>query len=466
MGDNVQNQHDMKKILIAVAQYKGHLSPTFRLAQALKTKSYQVVYACEDVIMMQYIREQGFETVVGINFLFPDFDYGKKGFEGFIERFTSKLTGINTKMAKERLVLFEKMLQTVQPDLLLLDAFMSYNYMLLKGSRPPVSVLQTMISTYKQDDIPPITTLSTPAKNILEKLKTQFLWQNQSIHEKLRRLIYFEMSLWKTTKKIAQSQGIDIVSQARHDKVFHAGLKDVPEIVLSPESFDFSESEALDFQIHAGLMIAEQSNVKIDDRLNKIFADKKDQTLIYCSLGTVSGVHYEKYLDFYKKVIKTFTYQSDFQLILSIGQEDIKSFGTLPSHIHLFNSVPQREVLKYADVMITHGGLNSVLESIVAEVPMLVVPLSRRWDQNGNAARVVYHGVGLHYKIQSIREKEILKSIKNLTQNQEFKTNIKQLKQKIADEDNLNKVIEVIENQMNNSRVIVNKPGFSHILTT
>lgn len=350
----------MKKILIAVAQYKGHLNPTFRLAQALKIKGYRVIYVCEDTIMMQYIREQGFETVVGVNFLFPDFDYGKKGLEGFVERFSSKLTGINIKMAKERLALFEKMLQTVQPDLLLLDAFMSYNYMLLKGNRPPVCILQTMISTYKQENIPPITTFGFPTKSI----KTQLLWQVQSFNDKRKRFINFEMSLWKTSKKIAQSLGFDIELQARLDKVFHAGLKNAPEIILSPKAFDFSESNALDFQIHAGLTIAEQSQTNMDVRLNKIFVDKKDQILIYCSLGTISGAHYTKYLNFYRKVIKSFRNQSGFQLILSIGQENIKSFGKMPQHIHLFNSVPQREVLKNADVMITHGGLNSVLESI------------------------------------------------------------------------------------------------------
>jgi zeaxanthin glucosyltransferase len=450
----------MKKILIAMSQHKGHLNPTFRLAHALRAQGHAVVYACEDLKTKVYVQEQGFETVIGSLFLFPNFDYGKKGFEGFIERFTSSITGINTKLAKEQLTHFEKMIQTVQPDLLLLDAFLSYNYMLLKGNKPPVCVLQTMISTYQQPLLPPITTFKMPANNSFLKFRNQVIWQLHPLSMKLKNYLFFEMSLWRITQKIAKNRGIDIDSQAKEDKVFHAGLKNVPEIILSPKSFDFKESIALDFQIHAGLMIAEQKSATVNERINNIITNKKEQKLIYCSLGTVSGMHYDNYLDFYKKVIKAFSLKESFQLILSISEGDIKSFGKMPSHIHLFNAVPQRDVLKYADVFITHGGLNSVLEGITAEVPMLTVPLSNRWDQKGNAARVVYHGVGLYAKIKSVQEKDILKSVNNLIENKDFKVKTKQLKAKFEADDNLDKVIQLIEDQMNTSQKAVQNTHF------
>jgi zeaxanthin glucosyltransferase len=450
----------MKKILIAMAQHKGHLNPTFRLAHALRAQGHVVVYACEDAKTRVYIQEQGFETVIGSLFLFPNFDYGKKGLEGLIERFTSSITGINTKLAKDQLTNFEKMIQTVQPDLLLLDAFLSYNYMLLQGSKPPICLLQTMISTYQQPLLPPITTLGMPANSSFSKIKNQIIWQLSPLSMKLKKYLFFDINLWRIAQKIAKSRNIDIDSQTRKDKVFHAGLKNVPEIILSPKSFDFKESIALDFQTHAGLMIAEQKNMTINEQINNIITNEKEQKLIYCSLGTVSGMHYVNYLDFYKKVIKAFTAQTGFQLILSIGDADIKSFGKMPSHIHLFNSVPQRDVLKYADAFITHGGLNSVLEGIMAEVPMLTVPLSNRWDQNGNAARVVYHGVGLYAKIKSVQEKDILKSVKTLIENKDFKTKIKQLKQQLEADDNLDKVIQLIENQMNMSQKVIQTTHF------
>jgi UDP:flavonoid glycosyltransferase YjiC (YdhE family) len=52
------------------------------------------------------------------------------------------------------------------------------------------------------------------------------------------------------------------------------------------------------------------------------------------------------------------------------------------------------EVLAMADCAITHGGFGSVIECIVNEVPMIVYSPSLT-DQDGNASRVVFHGVGV-----------------------------------------------------------------------
>lgn len=63
-----------------------------------------------------------------------------------------------------------------------------------------------------------------------------------------------------------------------------------------------------------------------------------------------------------------------------------------PPNVTLVPWAPQRKVLAQADIAIIHGGAASVLECIEAEVPMLVYP--KATDQCGNAARVVFHGLG------------------------------------------------------------------------
>jgi UDP:flavonoid glycosyltransferase YjiC (YdhE family) len=59
----------------------------------------------------------------------------------------------------------------------------------------------------------------------------------------------------------------------------------------------------------------------------------------------------------------------------------------------VFEWAPQLEVLHHADVVIHHGGISSVNESILAGVPMVVYPFTFL-DQPGNAARVRFHGLG------------------------------------------------------------------------
>ncbi|MBU4612793.1 glycosyltransferase family 1 protein [Achromobacter sp. GG226] len=55
--------------------------------------------------------------------------------------------------------------------------------------------------------------------------------------------------------------------------------------------------------------------------------------------------------------------------------------------------VPQAAVLAQAHAVVTHAGLNTVLESLCAGVPLLTLPMA--FDQPGVAARVAYRGAGL-----------------------------------------------------------------------
>jgi UDP:flavonoid glycosyltransferase YjiC (YdhE family) len=61
-------------------------------------------------------------------------------------------------------------------------------------------------------------------------------------------------------------------------------------------------------------------------------------------------------------------------------------------NVVLTEFVPHGSVLEHVDLVITHGGHGTVVRSLAAGVPVLVVPISR--DQPDNAARVVHHGVG------------------------------------------------------------------------
>jgi zeaxanthin glucosyltransferase len=54
---------------------------------------------------------------------------------------------------------------------------------------------------------------------------------------------------------------------------------------------------------------------------------------------------------------------------------------------------PQQWALEKADAVVTHGGLNTVMDAIVARTPMLVMPIG--FDQPGVAARVSYRGLGV-----------------------------------------------------------------------
>ena len=80
-------------------------------------------------------------------------------------------------------------------------------------------------------------------------------------------------------------------------------------------------------------------------------------------------------------------------LIVAIGpNEDASRFGSVPANVRLEPYVPQPELLRRCDLFITHGGFNSVKESLIAGVPMVVIPITA--DQPYCAQRCAALGVG------------------------------------------------------------------------
>jgi UDP:flavonoid glycosyltransferase YjiC (YdhE family) len=80
-------------------------------------------------------------------------------------------------------------------------------------------------------------------------------------------------------------------------------------------------------------------------------------------------------------------------LIVSIGPgQDPARFGPMPENVHLEPYVPQTLLLPQCDVLVTHGGFNSVKEAVAAGVPLVVCPLMS--DQPYSAERCEALGLG------------------------------------------------------------------------
>ncbi|MBU2373763.1 MAG: glycosyltransferase [Gammaproteobacteria bacterium] len=73
---------------------------------------------------------------------------------------------------------------------------------------------------------------------------------------------------------------------------------------------------------------------------------------------------------------------------------------------------PQRAMLARADAVITHAGLNTVLDALEAGVPSLALPIA--FDQPGVAARVVHAGVGLKLDPRLASRRRIVQGLRRL----------------------------------------------------
>lgn len=119
------------------------------------------------------------------------------------------------------------------------------------------------------------------------------------------------------------------------------------------------------------------------------FSIDTERPVIYISLGTLLNEN----IPFYHTCFTAFRHM-DVLVILSIGEKlDIRELGEIPANFIVRNMVPQVEVLKYADLFITHGGMNSVHEGLYFAVPLIVIPLTN--EQRLVARQVVDNKAGI-----------------------------------------------------------------------
>ena len=105
--------------------------------------------------------------------------------------------------------------------------------------------------------------------------------------------------------------------------------------------------------------------------------------------------------------------------------------------------VPQIMFLENASVTVTHGGLNTIMECVGFEVPMVIVPGLR--DQPGNAARAAYRDIALTADMKTIHATRLVSLIEQAMGSERIKAGLKKMKAAIKEEDGLNRSVRFIE---------------------
>jgi len=118
--------------------------------------------------------------------------------------------------------------------------------------------------------------------------------------------------------------------------------------------------------------------------------DRMDgRPLILISMGTM----YNEDAAFYRTCFLAFA-NCGYQVVLAAGHRvDLSALPDAPANFIVRRYVPQVALLERAAVFITHGGINSAHEAMLAGAPMIVLPLSA--DHHVVAAQVDAVGAGI-----------------------------------------------------------------------
>lgn len=116
-------------------------------------------------------------------------------------------------------------------------------------------------------------------------------------------------------------------------------------------------------------------------------AERGRRPRIYASLGSF----FSGRSDILRLLVAAFR-DHDVELVLATGITPRSELGTVPNNWIVSDYLPQPALIRTSDLVITHGGNNTVTEALTAGVPMLVGPLST--DQFSAAADIESAGLG------------------------------------------------------------------------
>lgn len=164
------------------------------------------------------------------------------------------------------------------------------------------------------------------------------------------------------------------------------------------------------------------------------------EKIIYISTGSIINRK-----SFLIKCIDQCLNASDFEIYVSAGDfaKELKKRYKNQRQIHIYCFAPQVTVLRKASLFITHGGMNSICESIYYETPMIVIPFIN--DEYLNAKMVEESGIGLMLNEKTF-EKNLSESIKTILNDRSMHANISYASKKMKSIDTISYAQDIFNN--------------------
>lgn len=412
----------MRTIVFLMLPFPSHILPTFTFAKGWQNKGYKVIFTGIENLK-NLVEDQGFE--------FYDFHYGS---EYKISSFLvfgglSLKTYADKSFLRQRYKEFyssqlaiENLVLAYQPIHVYIDEHLAEYYFFFKRFSNNISILNTKLSTQYSKGISPLNSTFEPNGTWYSNIACNLLWLKEIVkirgQELLQKLAFGgadEIYFWK---RFCKKYQLDWANEIALNHSMYRSIETVQTIILSPEKleFVFNEKPSNVIYYHNPLERNElkyitESYKKLVDEIehNKKIGNYK---IVYCAFGTLSEIYSEDVINFLIQLRKSLINQDNILLIISKGNLGLP----FDSHenIKIFQYLPQIDFLKYVDVMITHGGLGSVKECLDAGVPMYVIPVNQKTDQNGNAVRIEKNGLGLRGVLKKETEEQIKDKISKL----------------------------------------------------
>jgi len=257
--------------------------------------------------------------------------------------------------------------------------------------------------------------------------------QNALLHVSILRMrgpIRRRLDLYRRQRGLGPIRGIG--------KEFPA----LAHITQLPECLDFPRPELPRDFYYTGPFVDEAARRRVDFPWERL----DGRSVVYASLGTTRKSEPGMF-----PLIAEACGGLNLQLIISLGgRRDPEIFANLPGNPVVVREAPQLELIRRAEIVITHGGLNTVLETLMEGKPMLVIP--KFFDQPAVAARLEWLGVAEVLAADGISVKQIRVALGKVFNDPRYRNSARGIQVKVRSARGLERAADVIEEVLEKSQ--------------
>lgn len=418
----------MAKYVFVVPPLTGHVNPTLSIGAELLERGHEVAWISLDKNLTAKLPTGGKLLLIQ----YDQTDEEKRDSEQYLDIISRKVVyGIDSiKFLYEDVLIplnrhcykgIVTLLKSFQPDLVITDQ------QLFAG---PIAA--------KTLGIPYCTTVTAPAAiKIMNELP--------KVHE------------WEVNQIVALQQEFGIMDD------HSLACSDLLTLVLTSEHF-FGEMDLPTHYQFTGPVLTERRTAATFDWETFHQAPNKK---ILVSIGTTFDHEHKK--AFFQKVIDAFKDEKITVVIVS----DPKLFEQWPNNFVIYEQVPQLELLPHLAGVVCHGGHNTVSETLLHGLPLVVIPIA--YDQSHVAGRVVRTGAGERLNFNRFKSHHLKDAVHTILNNPHYREAAQVVSQSFRDAggtataaDILERTITSISTQsmVKSKFLFVVPPFFGHISPT
>ena len=438
----------MARILLISSSIRGVLNSIIGLANYLKHSGFEVTIAAPESVKELVLNRGITHEAIKDKVMSP---YRGSWWKKQPPKGLSRKEDIVAQMGESE---FHDLIDKVNPDLLLID-IERYPYIIMSYQHKiPLALVTGWFSIWKRSGLPPLHSYIIPGQgkegsNYSINKAWWWHWFKKWSRSKIAWFKDAGTNPMSVAKYLAKKYGFPFRSEAEPFQwLIPFSFRTLPVINMVLQEMELPHDPRPNLH-YIGPMIqtdrsdAEFTNAETDSKLEEIFSlkmQKPDEVkIIYCGTSTIISTN----LTLLKNVIEAGRRNPNWIIILGLGNKiKVEQLGDLPPNVYAFNWVPQLRVLDHADCCINHAGINTINECIHFKVPMIIYS-GGVMDENGCAARIAYHKLGIVGNITTDDTNRVEKHIQQTLEDQTIHQSIHKMQAAYIAQKN--KGIEVIQ---------------------